>query len=62
VADYFANDMDMVKLLLNHEKVDVNYLDNIGNTALDYAKMNNHGSGEAIANLLREKWPRRQKE
>jgi ankyrin repeat protein len=44
--------MDIVKLLLNHKDTNVNLLDNKGNNALYYAKMNMHGLGEEIANLL----------
>jgi ankyrin repeat protein len=51
----YSNDMDIVELLVNHEEVDVNYLDNKGNNALHCAKYNKHGLGKAIGNLLREK-------
>jgi ankyrin repeat protein len=50
-----AKDLDIVKLLLNHKDTNVNCLDNKENNALHYAKMNMHGLGEKIANLLREK-------
>ncbi|XP_046655006.1 ankyrin-2-like, partial [Daphnia pulicaria] len=50
-----AKDMNIVELLLEHEDLDVNCLDNEGRSALDYATMNTHGHGERIANLLKEK-------
>ncbi len=49
----YAKNMDMVKLLLNQEKVDVNYLDNKGNNALEYAR--NYLLGEKMVNLLKKK-------
>jgi ankyrin repeat protein len=52
LAADFAKDLDIVKLLLNHQDTNVNLLDNKGNNALYYAKMNMHGIGEEIANLL----------
>jgi ankyrin repeat protein len=55
VAAYYTKDMDIVKLLLNRKNVNVNYLDNSGKSALQYALSNEHGLGEAIANLLRGK-------
>jgi ankyrin repeat protein len=55
VAAKYAKDLEIVELLLNREEVDVNYLDKSGHVALDYAENNEHGLGEAIANLLKEK-------
>ncbi|XP_046654818.1 ankyrin-1-like [Daphnia pulicaria] len=54
-AVLLAKDMDIVKLLLNHQDVDVDYLDNNGDSALDCAMDNIFGLGKVIANLLREK-------
>jgi ankyrin repeat protein len=54
-AVYFASDMDIVKLLVNHKDTNVNYLDNKGNDALHYAMINGHGCGRAIAKLLKRK-------
>ncbi|XP_046651126.1 serine/threonine-protein phosphatase 6 regulatory ankyrin repeat subunit B-like [Daphnia pulicaria] len=53
LAALCANDMEMVKLLLNYKTTKVNCLDNEGNNALQYAMTNKHGLGEAIASLLR---------
>jgi ankyrin repeat protein len=47
--------MDIVELLLNHKDIDVHYLDNQGNNALYYAKVNMFGHGKRIAKLLKEK-------
>ncbi|XP_046649363.1 uncharacterized protein LOC124340776 [Daphnia pulicaria] len=55
LAVFFAKDVHLVELLLNHPDVDVNYLDDWGRNALDYAKDNKHGHGERIANLFKEK-------
>jgi ankyrin repeat protein len=55
MAVFSAKDVRLVELLLNHPDVDVNYLDNLGRNALDYAKDNKHGHGERIANLLKAK-------
>jgi ankyrin repeat protein len=55
MASYYAKDMNMIKLLVHHKDVNVNYLDNSGHSTLDYAMNNEHGLGETIANLLREK-------
>ncbi|XP_046649266.1 serine/threonine-protein phosphatase 6 regulatory ankyrin repeat subunit B-like [Daphnia pulicaria] len=55
MAVFSAKDVHMVELLLNHPDVDVNYLDNWGRNALDYAEGNKHGHGERIANLLKAK-------
>jgi ankyrin repeat protein len=55
LAATLANDMAIVKLLVNHKDTNVNYLDNKGNNALHYAMDNMHGLGEEIVNLLREK-------
>ena len=46
---------DIVELLLNQKDVDINCLDNFEENALDYAKVNEHGLGESITNLLIEK-------
>ncbi len=54
-AARYAKDMDIVELLLNHKDVDVNYLDNLGVSALFHATLNKHGLGERIANRLKEK-------
>jgi hypothetical protein len=43
------------ELLLNHEEVDVNYLNKSWRNALDCAKYNKHGQREGIANRLKEK-------
>jgi ankyrin repeat protein len=48
-------DMDIFELLLNHPDVDVNLMDNKGRNALDRVTFNNHGHGERIANLLKDK-------
>ncbi len=55
LAAQYAKDMDIVELLVNHKDVDVNCFDNKGYSALDQAKRNDHGHGERIANLLKEK-------
>jgi ankyrin repeat protein len=55
VAAKYAKDMDIVELLLNHKDTNVNFLDNAGRNALDFAMDNEHGLGKAIVNLLREK-------
>jgi ankyrin repeat protein len=55
LAAKFAKDIDIVELLLNHEDTNVNYSDNIGRKALDYATINESGLGERIVNLLKEK-------
>jgi ankyrin repeat protein len=52
---YFAKDMDFDKLLLNHEDVDVNCLDNEERNALDYARENKKGHAERIVNLIKGK-------
>jgi ankyrin repeat protein len=54
-AAKYAKDMDIVKLLVNHKVVNVNSLDNCGHGALNYAEKNEHGLGEEIAKLLKEK-------
>ncbi len=54
-AAMFTKDTDIVKLLLNHPNVEVNLMNNKGRNALDFAKYNEHGLSEEIANLLREK-------
>jgi ankyrin repeat protein len=55
LAAWYAKDMDIVELLLNHKDVDVNLMDDDGRNALDYAMENKEGNGERIANLLKEK-------
>jgi ankyrin repeat protein len=55
VAAVYAKGSMTVQLLVNHKDVDVNYLNNEGYSALDYAEYNEHGFGERIANLLKEK-------
>ena len=54
-AAKFAKNPDIVELLLNQKDVDINCLDNFEENALDYAKVNEHGLGERITNLLIEK-------
>jgi ankyrin repeat protein len=58
VAAKYAKDMDIVRLLLDHPDVDVNYLDNMGKNALrygmHYSMDNKQGVGKAIFNLLKE--------
>jgi ankyrin repeat protein len=55
VAAYYAKDMAIVELLLDRKDVNVKYLDKSGKSALQYAMSNEHGLGEAIANLFRGK-------
>jgi ankyrin repeat protein len=55
VAAHQAKDMYLIEALLNHKDTNVNYLDNKGHNALQYAMRNKHGLREEIANLLREK-------
>jgi ankyrin repeat protein len=45
VAVYHAKDKNIIELLVNHKDVNVNYLDNNGHSALDYAMSNAHGLG-----------------
>ncbi|XP_046634899.1 serine/threonine-protein phosphatase 6 regulatory ankyrin repeat subunit B-like isoform X2 [Daphnia pulicaria] len=54
-AAKYVKDMDIVELLLNHKDINVHYLDNQGNNALYYAKVNMFGHGKRIAKLLKEK-------
>jgi ankyrin repeat protein len=54
-AARYTKDKYIVELLLNHPNVDVNLMNNEGRNALDFAKYNEHGLSEEIANLLREK-------
>jgi ankyrin repeat protein len=56
-AVWYAKDMDIVELLVNHKDIDVNCLNNAGSSALDYAMTNKHGLGERIVKRLKEKDP-----
>lgn len=55
LAALMAKDMDIIELLLNEKEVDVNHLSNGEQNALYFAKYNDHGLGELIANRLKEK-------
>jgi ankyrin repeat protein len=50
-----SKDMDIIELLLNEKEVDVNHSSNREQNALYFAKYNDHGLGELIANRLKEK-------
>ncbi len=53
LAALHENEMGIVKLFLNHQELDVDYLDIKGNNVLDYAMGNmHHGLAEEIAYLL----------
>jgi ankyrin repeat protein len=45
VAAVYAKDKNIIELLVSHKDVNVNYLDNNGHSALDYAMSNAHGLG-----------------
>jgi ankyrin repeat protein len=54
VAAWYAKEMDIVELLLNHPDVNVNLMDDDGRNALHYSMDNKQGVGKAIVNLLKE--------
>lgn len=54
LAAFFAKDIDIVEVLLNDKRVQINSLDNDGRNALYYARRNRHGLTKKIVNRLKE--------